>query len=169
MNVLLVSFLLGFILNFACMADTEPSKDVKEATDKMETTQEQELKIEQTFEGTQSGVNQAKNVVVNKKEDWENLWKEIHSMTLPLPPLPEIDFTKNTVLATFLGQKPTGGYTIVIPKIVKKDKEIIVTLESKEPPKEAMAIQVITAPYYVVVVPKIEDEKMIQWSVARDR
>jgi hypothetical protein len=168
MNILLAGLFLGFgfIFNPICWGDAEFSKTVKESTEKTEAGQESEMKIIQTFKGMFSGITQAKNVVINKKEDWENLWKEVHSMTIPLPPLPEIDFTKHTVLATFLGQKPTGGYTVTISKVVKKDKEILVYLENKEPSRDAITIQSLTAPYYMVVVPKIEDEKMIRWQEA---
>ncbi len=168
MNILLAGLFLGFgfIFNLACWVDSESSKTVKESVEKAQTGQENEMKILQTFKGAFSGVTQAKSLVINKKEDWENLWKEVHSLTIPPPPLPDIDFTKHTVLAAFMGQKPTGGYTISISKVIKKDKEILVYLESKEPPRDAMTIQSLTAPYCMVVVPKIEDEKMIQWQEA---
>jgi hypothetical protein len=165
MKILLICLFLGAgsLFNGLCLVNAESSQEDKKSSDKPEAKQGNELKITQTFKGTFSGVTQAKNVAINKKEDWEILWKEVHSTTLPLPPMPEIDFTKYTALATFMGQKATGGYAISIPKVIKKDKDILVLLESKEPPQDVMVIQAITAPYYMIVVPKIEDEKMIQW------
>jgi len=167
MNMLLTSFFLGvgLLVHLVCLGDMEPSKEEKRPAGEAEVAQGNELNIVQTFKGAFSGVTQAKNVVINKKEDWENLWKEVHSLTLPPPPVPDIDFSKYTVLATFSGQKPTGGYGVSIPKVVKKDKEILVFVENKEPSRDAMIIQAITAPYCMVVVPKIEDEKIVQWQM----
>ena len=60
--------------------------------------------------GEQSNVDDAKQVVVRDAAEWRKVWQQ-HAPDRPLPP---IDFSKESVVAVFMGSRPTAGYTIAI-------------------------------------------------------
>jgi hypothetical protein len=76
-----------------------------------------------------------------------------------VPNLPQQDksfFNSNTVVAVFLGTKPTAGYGVQITK------GATIEVKAIEPPKGAITADVITSPYKVVAVPIINDETTLQ-------
>lgn len=78
--------------------------------------------------------------------------------------LPAVDFEKEMVLAVFAGQKNTGGHSIQIEKILKKQSDTnpkyYVLYRQTAPPPDAMVTQVLEYPAHVVVVPKVTGEVM---------
>jgi hypothetical protein len=68
---------------------------------------------------------------------------------------PEIDLEKYTIIAVFMGELPTSGYSINIDKIIEEKKDVKVFLTETMPGKDCQVNQVFTYPYQVVKVPKI--------------
>ncbi len=67
----------------------------------------------------------------------------------------DIDFNENVVVAVFFGEQPTGGYNIEITEVTEtEDNVIIYVLETY--PGDCPVIQVITAPYDVVLIECME-------------
>jgi len=92
------------------------------------------------------------NYVINSLDEWTQLLERSH---LDVTKLPEINFTNYTVIAAFMGEQRTGGYSIEIKKIKDSGKEIIVHIKEKAPAKGAITTMVLTQPYHVVKAKKI--------------
>jgi len=74
---------------------------------------------------------------------------------LNLEDVPAIDFKKNNVVALFLGQKSTGGYSISIDSlIIKNNTTVIIVLKS--PPSGDIVSMALTAPYCIASIPKTD-------------
>src|SRR3990167_5675489 len=63
--------------------------------------------------GSLNQTNPAGNKVINDSKTFEQIWSTVHPKAwdsnmgiIPFPPLPEIDFEKNTILAISLGAMP---------------------------------------------------------------
>jgi len=69
--------------------------------------------------------------------------------------IPEVDFEKYTIIAVFMGELPTSGYSINIDKIIEEKMGVKVFLTETMPGKDCQVNQVFTYPYQVVKVPKI--------------
>jgi hypothetical protein len=95
--------------------------------------------------------------VVQDEEYFQDLWKELNSNKHPLPELPEIDFSEYTILASMMGIQKSGGYTIEIVDVGKKDGEIGVKIEEREPGAGCITATVLTAPYHIVKILKQSD------------
>lgn len=67
--------------------------------------------------------------------------------------LPDVDFTKEMVIAAFAGQKSTGGYSIEIKKITKTGKKLFVQIEMTNPGRSCLNTQALTSPYHIVAIP----------------
>lgn len=114
------------------------------------------LQIISEWKGIHCGIRERKQVVIDDPREWLRLWQQVYRNIFPAPKLPPIDFAKNTVLAVFMGQKPTSGYSVRISEVTKVDGEVVVRVKEASPPKGAMVSQVITHPFHIIVVPKIE-------------
>jgi hypothetical protein len=78
----------------------------------------------------------------------EATYAELTKLDPNLPKL-SIDLKTNVVIAAFLGQRNTGGYSVEIKRAA--NDEIQVT--EKAPGKDVMVPQVITAPFKIVSLP----------------
>jgi len=114
------------------------------------------LPIVAEWKGNHCGVTEPKRVVITNEEEWAELWRRVHTVRIPAPELPTVDFSKNMVLAVFMGQKPTSGYGVQITEVTRANGEIVVKVKETTPPKGAIVLQVLTQPFHIVVVPKVE-------------
>jgi hypothetical protein len=96
--------------------------------------------------GSDSQVEDAKNVTVRTAEEWRALWKA-HSFSLPLP---KVDFTKEMVVGVFLGMRPTGGHAVTITAIDVKGDALVVAYRVETPAPNAMVTQALTSPVHLV-------------------
>lgn len=102
----------------------------------------------------QSGVEQARQVVVRTPEEWNALWKE-HA---PHQPMPAVDFTKSMVIGVFLGSRSTAGYRVTITGIERDGAIAAVTYREERPGARDILAQVITFPHHLVRVERIAGE-----------
>ncbi len=110
------------------------------------------LKIEKQWKGNHSGYTKATRLVIYTQNQWKEVWEKINSLRLPKPELPNIDFKKKMVIAVFMGERQSGGYDIEIIDIFKKEKEIVVVVDEKEPSPDSLQTMALTSPYHVVIV-----------------
>lgn len=89
------------------------------------------------------------NVVVKSREELAALYKELGWSNVPT-----VDFSQNNVVAIFMGQKNTGGYSIGVRKVTIEDNTA--TINTVETKPEGMATMALTAPYCIVVVAKTD-------------
>jgi len=78
----------------------------------------------------------------------EDTYAELRKLDANLPKL-SLDLKTNVVIAAFLGQRNTGGYSVEITRAA--NGEIQVT--EKAPGKDVMVPQMITAPFKIVSLP----------------
>ena len=101
--------------------------------------------------GDQSNIDSAKQVVVRDAAQWRALWQQ-HA---PDRPMPAVDFSKESVVAVFLGSKPTAGYSVAILSTTEGGGALVVKYRETRPKPDAIAAQVLTFPYHIVAVPKV--------------
>ncbi|MBF2053670.1 MAG: protease complex subunit PrcB family protein [Candidatus Sericytochromatia bacterium] len=85
--------------------------------------------------------------VVQSAEAWATLWSAHNGSSEEQP---EVDFSRQSVLAVFAGEKPTGGYSIRITGIQQQGRSLVVSYSEASPGPDAMVTQVITAPAHLV-------------------
>jgi PrcB C-terminal len=110
--------------------------------------------------GTQSNIDQARQVVIRTADEWSALWRA-HAAEKPAP---AVDFTKEMVVGVFLGSRPTAGYSVEIVGTKEQPDGLVVVYHQGSPARDMMTAQVITTPYHLVAVPKragkVEFEKV---------
>lgn len=76
----------------------------------------------------------------------ETTWKAVWS-SLSQEPAPTVDFTRQQVMAVFLGYRPTGGYIVRITKIIYEEAAVVVTFRELPPLPGRTAPEGPTTPY----------------------
>ena len=74
--------------------------------------------VERTIaSGAMSGVMRPRQEVLKTADAWQKVWNEHTARVQPKPPLPAVDFHKEMVVAIFMGQRPTGGYSVEVTEV----------------------------------------------------
>lgn len=94
------------------------------------------------------------NIPISVKE-WVEQNKERESNII-------IDDNDKSYIAIIRGEKRTGGYSISIKDIEEQDESILVKVEYLDPDPEKMVMQIITYPFLVIELEKIEKKSMIE-------
>lgn len=116
--------------------------------------------------GVTSGVTDSGLHVLRDQEAFDALWRQHTRLQLPTPPTPEVDFDVSMVVATFAGQKATGGYTVRIeevlrmPETAERQSQIIVRTSETVPGADAMTTQMTTSPFHMVRVQKADGDSV---------
>ena len=91
--------------------------------------------------------------LVRRPADWDAIWEDpVGHPSKSKPPVPEVDFEKEMIIAAFYGMHPSGGFTIAITEIVETDEKIRVVVKKRSPLGGASAS--FTCPLHVVKTPK---------------
>jgi hypothetical protein len=108
--------------------------------------------LETVSRGSLSGIERPREVVIRTEAGWRALWME-HG---PGQDIPMVDFSTRTVIAVFLGSRRTAGYVVEITAVERRAGETIVNVREGRPAPGQMLAQVITTPFHIVSVPRVE-------------
>lgn len=100
------------------------------------------------------GKKEKANQIITNYEDFNALIAELNIGEEEYEKLLSIDLEKHDLLVSFLGEKTTGGYDIVVDKVKFSSTTSEVSLKEIIPEKTAMVTSVITTPYIFVTLPK---------------
>lgn len=113
-------------------------------------TPQKQLSLSVLASGSQSQnpVTAAKTQIIRSDSEWQSFWTQHRG-----PNAPSVDFKKNTVVAVFAGQKPTGGYGIAMTGVKRNSQgEIEVEYKESSPPAGGFQITVLTYPYQIASI-----------------
>ena len=101
-------------------------------------------------QGPYSHIDEARQITARSADEWAQIWRA-HAPEKPLPP---VDFSREMVVAVFLGTRPTAGYSVEIVGTREVVGALVVEYRVTSPGRDAMTAQVLTMPYHLVAVPK---------------
>ena len=114
--------------------------------------------------GSDSGYQSASQMVIDNSERWIDLWQQHTSNAEPPPPIPQVDFTRYSVVAVFAGEQPTGGYSVEILSAETsgsqlKDRSLIaITVQYRQREAGDFVTEALTYPYHIIRIPKIDSK-----------
>ena len=101
-----------------------------------------------------SGYTQPAYFVINDNSEWAAVWARLFCTTIyPCPPVPNIDFARNTVLATFLGTQHNGCCWITVASVESTKSGIVVNAETHVL-SNCTVTQAFNFPYDIVAIPR---------------
>jgi hypothetical protein len=107
------------------------------------------IAFEVVKQDTYGGLETQSRRVITTQAQFNDLYKELGWGNAPA-----VDFGRNNVVALFMGQKSTGGYSISVRKIEVSGDTTTVYVSTTQP--DGMATMAITAPYSITIIPKTE-------------
>jgi hypothetical protein len=120
------------------------------------------------LEGRHSLIDTAAVMLIDNAEDWTNIWHLAQGQIEPMPPVAEIDFQHDMILAAFMGQKNSGGYRIEIAEITLIDKILTVKINNYSA-DGGMMLTVLTSPYQIVSIPKGDYRLKVEYSERKEQ
>lgn len=97
--------------------------------------------------------------VIKTREEFSDLWKRFIAQVPPggwVPPIPEVDFSKEMVIVAAMGERPSSGYGIIIDGACECDGKVEVFVSSNENACGGGALGIVTAPADAVRLPQTD-------------
>ena len=110
-----------------------------------------------------SNVDEPRQVVARTPAEWESLWR----LNGNNKPVPKVDFSKESVVAIFLGSRPTPGYLPHFVRAGVKDKVLTLQWIERRPDAGVVLAQVLTSPALFAAIPKFDGEVKFEKVEAR--
>lgn len=104
--------------------------------------------------GSHSRIDAARRAVVRTPPEWARLWTE-HAGERARP---AVDFGRETIVAVFLGSRPTAGFGVEIVEVREEEGTTVVRYRETRPGPGTVTAQVVTSPYDIVAVPRRQGE-----------
>lgn len=98
------------------------------------------------------GSETAEYQIIQNSSSLLNVWNRAYGNQLSVPPLPNVDFNKETIIAVFMGQKSTGGYALKLENIQIDGNELFLDLSQIVPGADAITTMAFTHPWILVKV-----------------
>jgi hypothetical protein len=98
------------------------------------------------------GVTRPTFRLVRDEAELRSLWNQLHGALLRVPPLPSVDFRRETLLVVMMGQRPTGGYSLDVRGVTIEGGDLFVDVAFVEPPPGAITTMALTNPWTVIRV-----------------
>jgi PrcB C-terminal len=92
--------------------------------------------------------------IVDTSEQWQRLWREMTKSQRPMPPLPEVDFTRDVVVVVALGRQRSGGFSVQILGADRTRSEVRVRYRVNTPGPDCMVSGAITSPVDIALLAK---------------
>ena len=102
--------------------------------------------------GDQSNVDDAKQALVRTEAEWTRLWNQ-HA---PNHPRPRVDFSKEMVVAVFMGSRPNAGFSTTITSAMSANGALVVRYKETTPGPGTVSAQILTFPYHIVAIAKAD-------------
>ena len=106
------------------------------------------IEIRRLGQWTRTGIGESRRLVIRDANAWGQFWTE-----LGVGEQPNIDFTRDVVVAVAAGQRSTGGFEIAVDRITQTDGELSVEVVERTPGPNCVTTASLTQPVDVVVVP----------------
>lgn len=98
--------------------------------------------------GNNSHQTERRHMLITDQATLLAVWRDLDGR---MPP--SIDFERQAVLAVFMGQRRTGGYSIRVDEVVRDGDVLKVGVETRSPGADCITTQALTEPYHLVVIP----------------
>ena len=94
------------------------------------------------------------NKVINDVDSFETFWNQLYTNRDNPPQLPDVDFSKYSVVAAMMGIQDTGGHSIDVVKVAEANNIIGVKIEEMEPARNCVVTEALTSPFHIVKIEK---------------
>jgi PrcB C-terminal len=109
-----------------------------------------DLELRRLGQWTNTGISESRRLVIRDANTWARFWSE-----LGVGERPEIDFSRNLVVAVAAGQRSSGGYEIAVRRVSQANGDLTIEVEETTPGPNCMTTSALTQPVDVVALPAV--------------
>lgn len=120
--------------------------------------EEKAVSFEVIHGGPFGSITDKREVLVTNNDDYMKLMNEVYSNLDQMPRIPDVDFSKNDVIAVFLGARSEGAYTINVDKVIKRSDAVSCYVFETKPGANCVVTMSTSQPYEIVKVPKLNQK-----------
>lgn len=139
--------LIGMIVLFAACGAKQDSKT------KNSGMASKSIAYEVLVQDSYGGADNPEHRVITNAQELRKVYGIINRTRKPGIEVPEIDFSANTVVAIFMGERSSGGNHIEIEKVEEHEDGIEVKTRNIKPGTGEMTTMAITHPFIFVKLP----------------
>jgi PrcB C-terminal len=88
--------------------------------------------------------------VVSNEGELLSLWNQAYGTQLTVPPLPDVDFRRETIVAVFSSTKATGGFGLDVQEVTLDGSNAYIDLLETSPAQDAISTQALTQPWLML-------------------
>ncbi len=103
-----------------------------------------------------SGLRTPQRTVVRDAAAWQELWAAIWRDHGAAAPLPAVDFSREMVVVVALGERNSGGHSILIDSATVSDGSLQVWVRSISPGPNCVTAGALTEPVDAARLPRVE-------------
>ena len=144
------------VLVLTILLSCNSSKNMNTSMDK--TNEYTQVSFETLVEGQIGGYDEEQNRVINDHESLLEVYDYINRFRKPGFSIPTIDFSKETVIAVFIGEKTSGGYAVSIGSVKEVNEKVMVQIKEIKPGPKDMVTMAITQPFCFVKINRVGKE-----------
>lgn len=123
------------------------SCNCKKNTVGVEENASKQLLFEVLNESAYQGRENESSEIIKDNGNLKALYQSINIENVPI-----VDFTKQRVVALFLGQRNSGGYAIKVKNVTEKNGKIYIDVEKLGPKPGENVTMAMTNPYTIVKI-----------------
>lgn len=127
-------------------------------TSKIKNTTNNQVTFENLVTSEIGGYVKEETLVIKDRESLLQVYGYVNRIRKPGFTIPKIDFSKETVIAVFMGEKTTGGYAISVENVKEVNEKLIVQIKEIKPGQKDMVALVITQPFCFVKINRVAKE-----------
>lgn len=163
MKIITITFVL---LSFVTSCNNAKTAATEANTEKPAIMEEQTKQVPSDYEiileEPYGGLERPEDRVVRSDKELNEIYTIINRFRRPGLTPPNIDFTKETVIAIFIGEKSTGGHSIDVQAVKTTNKALEINYKIASPKAGEYATTAICQPFCFVKVPYVREKVVIK-------
>ena len=102
-----------------------------------------------------SELRQPERLVIRDQSAWIDAWASLWPAFAPIPAPPNVDFSREMIVFVALGERPTGGYSILVDSAGTNGQGVTVWIGTSAPGAHCGTTLAFTQPVDIARLPRI--------------
>jgi hypothetical protein len=109
-----------------------------------------------------SNLREPARLVVEDETAWAEIWARAFGAGDAAPPRPSVDFARERVLVVALGERTSGGFSILVEGVLETSGGYVARVVSTAPGPRCAVITMMTQPVDVVRLPRAKGKVVFE-------
>ena len=103
-----------------------------------------------------SRIRQSERLVIRDQAAWVDAWASLWPSSAPIPAPPNVDFSREMIVFVALGERPTGGYSILVDSAASTPAGVTVWVGTSTPGLRCGTTQALTQPVDIARMQRVD-------------